>query len=302
MNILVTVDSNYVRPLKVMLTSFFAHHKNENKIYLLYSNVKEPELSELRELIEKNGSLFFPVRIEESILSDVPVIRYFTKEMYYRLLVGMVFPKETRMLYLDPDILIRDSLVSLYETDLEGKVMAGIADIAVNTMFSDHKRKLGLQDEEQYLNSGVLLIDLEKIRENFSLDDIKKVIEEKGELLQYPDQDMINLIFRGNMKVMERKYNYNTGYGNGTGMLRYIAGGFVKERRYPVIVHFMGPTKPWHSDYYGKFLREYLYYLKKYPDLIPDAEIKWRKRYIAIGKHLFKVMIRKIGGTGHEKQ
>ena len=93
MNILVTVDSNYVRPLKVMLTSFFRFHDNENKIYLLYSNVKETELKELQQLIERNGSRFFSVRVEESILSDVPVIQYFTKEMYYRLLSGMIFAK-----------------------------------------------------------------------------------------------------------------------------------------------------------------------------------------------------------------
>lgn len=301
MNILVTVDSNYVRPLKVMLTSFFVHHKNENKIYLLYSNVKDSELGELQQLIEKHGSLFFSVRIEESTLSGVPVIRYFTKEMYYRLLAGMVFPKEKRMLYLDPDILIRDSVVPLYETDLEGTVMAGIADVAVNTMLSDHKRELGFQDEEQYLNSGVLLIDLEKLRECFGMEDIKEIVEEKGELLRYPDQDIINLVFRGKMKVMERKYNYSTGYGNGIGMLRYMAGGFVKERRYPVIVHFMGPTKPWHPTYYGKFGREYRRYLKEYPDPDPDSKREWKKRHIAIGKHLFEVMIRKIGGTNHGK-
>lgn len=300
MNILATVDSNYVRPFKVMLTSFFVHHKNENKIYLLYSNVKEQELCELKQLIESYGSLFLPVRVDEELLSGVPVIRYFTKEMYYRLLAGMMFPKEKRMLYLDPDILIKDSLEPLYETEFEGMVMAGVADVAVNTMLSDHKKELGFGDEEQYINSGVLLMDLEKLRECFRLEDIREIVEERGEFLKYPDQDMINLIFRGKIKVLERKYNYNTGYGDGIGMLKYMAGGFIKERRYPVIVHFMGPTKPWHPDYYGKFGREYRFYLKNFQD--SDEKRKWKKRYISIGKHLFGVMIRKMGGTNHEKQ
>lgn len=301
MNILVTVDSNYVPPLKVMLTSFFRFHGNENKIYLLYSSVKEVELKELQQLIEKHGSRFFPVRVEEGILSDVPVIRYFTKEMYYRLLAGMIFTKEKKMLYLDPDILIRGPLLPLYEIPLEGKVMAGIADTAVNTLLSEHKTELGFGQEEQYINSGVLLLNLDELRKCFSPKDIEGVVEEKGELLQYPDQDIINLLFKEKIKIVERKYNYNTGYGNAAGMLKYMAGGFIKEKKYPVIVHFMGPTKPWHLAYYGKFGREYRRYLKKNPDLGMNVKGEWIKRYFTIGRHLLNVIHCKMGGMNHEK-
>lgn len=300
MNILVTVDSNYVPPLKVMLTSFFRFHDNENRIYLLYSNVKETELNELRELIEKNGSRFLPVRVEESILSDVPVIRYFTKEMYYRLLAGNIFAQEEKMLYLDPDILIRGSVLPLYEIPLEGKVMAAIADTAVNTLLSNHKTLLGFGEEDIYINSGVLLLNLNEMRRCFRPEDIKSVVKEKGELLQYPDQDIINLLFMGKIKIVERKYNYNTGYGNASGMLKYMAGGFLKEKNYPVIVHFMGPTKPWHLAYYGKFGREYRSYLRKNPDLGMHVKGEWVKRYFMIGRHLLKVMLCKVGGKNHE--
>ena len=300
MNILVTVDSNYVCPLKVMLTSFFRFHDKENTIYLLYSNVKEIELGELRQLIERTGSRFCPVRVEESILSGVPVIGYFTKEMYYRLLSGMIFTKEKRMLYLDPDILIRGSLLPLYETPLEGNVMAGIGDISVNTILSDHKTKLGFGQEEQYINSGVLLFDLDEMRKCSILEDIKRVVEEKGELLKYPDQDIINLLFREKIKVVERKYNYNTGYGSIAGMFRYMAGGFLKEKKYPVIVHFMGPVKPWNLAYYGKFGGEYRRYLKKNPDLSMNVKGEWIIRYFVIGRYLLKAILCKMGGTNYE--
>lgn len=301
MNILVTVDSNYIRPLNVMLTSFFTYHRNENQIYLLYSNVKDAELRELRNLIEGNGSRFFPVRMEEDLLADVPVFRYFTREMYYRLFAGMIFPGEERMLYLDPDILIRGSLISMYETDLEGNVLGGIADVAVNTMLSAHKTELGFREEEQYINSGVLLMDLNQIRSCFCADDIGRVIKEKGEFLKYPDQDMINLIFRDRIKILERKYNYNTGYGSGIEMLKYIAGGFIRERKYPVIVHYMGAMKPWHPDFCGKFGKEYRRYLKKYPSSDPDTQRKWKRRHLAVGKHLLEIVIRKIGGKSNGK-
>lgn len=299
MNILVTVDSNYIRPLKVMLTSFFTYHKNENKIFLLYNNVKETELQELKVIIEEHGSLFFPVRMDEDILSGMPVFRYFTREMYYRLFAGRKLPDENRVLYLDPDILIRGSLTSMYETDFEGNVLAGVEDFAIKTLLSAHKAELGFAEEEKYINSGILLMNLEKLRRSFCEEDIYRVAEEKKEHLKYPDQDVINLIFRGKIKVLERCYNYNTGYGSGKEMLKYVAGGFIKEKKYPVIVHYMGASKPWQPDYFGKFGKEYRRYLKKYPD--PDTKKEWKRRHLAVLKHLSMVAIRKAGGKCNEK-
>lgn len=299
MNILVTVDSNYIRPLKVMLASFFTYHRQENKIFLLYNKVKETELEELKVMIEERGSCFFPVRMDENILSDMPVFGYFTKEMYYRLFAGRELPEEKKVLYLDPDMLIRGSLESMYETDLEGNVLAGIEDFAIKTLLSAHKKELGFSDEEKYINSGVLLMDLDELRKGFCEEDIYRTAEEMKGHLQYPDQDMINLIFRGRIKVLERRYNYNTGYGSGIEMLKYIAGGFIKEKKYPVIVHYMGASKPWHPDYIGKFGKEYRHYLKKYPD--PDTEKEWKRRHLAAINHLFIVVIRKAGGKSNGK-
>lgn len=293
MNILVTVDSNYIRPLKVMLTSFFTHHRNENKIYLLYSNVRDEELAELKALVEKNNSSFLSVRMEEGALAEVPVCRYFTKEMYYRLFAGELFFWEKRILYLDPDILIRGSLASMYETDLEGNILAGIPDLAINTMLSAHKEEIGFKEEEPYINSGVLLMDLDKMRENFRAGDIGRTMEEWQERLAYPDQDIINLIFRGRIRMLERKYNYNTGYGSVIGMLLYILGGFLLERNYPVAVHYMGAVKPWHPQYFGKFAVEYHRILKSFPETDPEKARQWKRRYLAIMKHLFAVVKRK---------
>ncbi|MDE7331572.1 MAG: glycosyltransferase family 8 protein [Lachnospiraceae bacterium] len=300
MNILVTVDSNYIRPLKVMLTSFFVYHRNENRIYLLYSNVRDGELAELKELVEKNNSRFLPVRMDEGQLAEVPVFRYFTKEMYYRLFAGVMFPSEKRILYLDPDIMIRGSLISMYETDLEGNILAGIPDYAINRMLSAHKVAIGFKEEEQYINSGVLLMDLDKMRENFQAGYISHAVEEWRERLEYPDQDIINLIFRGRIKLLERKYNYNTGYGSEMGMLFYILGGFLLEKNYPKVVHYMGAVKPWHPQYCGKFAVEYHRYLKIFPETDPEKARQWNRRYITIGKHLLAVVKRKLGGRDDE--
>ena len=289
MNVLVTLNDNYIQPLKVMLTSFFQFNGQGHKIFFLYSDVKEENMQEVEALIRENTSELFPIWMDGVITEQIPVFRYFTMEMYYRLFAGMVLPvSEKRVLYLDPDILIRGNLHSMYETDLEGMVMAGVEDNAIKTLLSEHKRKIGYEDQERYINSGVLLMDLERLRDVFKPKEMYRILEEKRKILEYPDQDVINLLFRGQIKVLERKYNYNTGYGNAKEMLKYLLYGFHKEKKYAVIVHFMGASKPWHADYFGKFLIEYRRYLRVF-------SIEKKGRFFSVAKHFWEIGIRKIG-------
>ena len=84
-------------------------------------------------------------------------------------------------------------------------------------------------------------------------------------------------------------------------MLKYLAGGFTKEKQYPVIVHYMGASKPWHPEYYGKFGKEYRHYLRQYPSTDPDMVKKWKRRPFVVAKYLFGMLIRKMGGENHGK-
>lgn len=293
MNLIVTVNSNYIRPLKIMLLSFMEHNPGRHKVYFLYGDVTEAELGEVGKLVSLHGSCMIPIRMEQEIFADMPVMQYFTKEMYYRLLAGqMLSQEEKRALYLDPDILVRGSLEAMYEQNMEGMILAGVEDYAVKTLLSAHKKEIGFGRDEPYINSGVLLMDLNRLRENFSMKELYGIMERGREVFTYPDQDIINLMFRGKIKILERKYNYNTGYGSEREMLKYLAGGFAKEKKYPVIVHYMGKAKPWHPDYYGKFGKEYRRYLKK----VPEEEENETGRLLAVAGHLLEIFKRKLGG------
>ncbi len=264
MNILVTLDDNYIRPLFIMLESLFYHEKSRMDIYLLYSNVSEDNRKRLHTYIKKQGSRLIPVYVKDDVFQNAPVFRYFTKEMYYRLLCSRLLPEtEDRVLYLDPDILIRGELKPLYEKDFQGRQLIGMEDYAINHMLTEKKEAIGFHKEECYINSGVLLFNLNKMREAFVLEDFIAVLEEYKDVVSYPDQDLINLYFKEDRLIGERIYNYNTGYGSVAGMLAW-ALGLKRERKEPVIIHYMGSSKPWQVDYYGKYFFEYYHYLKKH--------------------------------------
>lgn len=290
MNILVTLDDNYIRPLFIMLESLFCHEKSKMDIYLLYSNVSEGNRRRLHTYIKKQGSRFIPIYVKDDVFQNAPVFRYFTKEMYYRLLCSSLLPKtEERVLYLDPDILIRGELKPFYEMDFQGRQLIGMEDYAINHMLTEKKEAIGFQKEECYINSGVLLFNLKKMREAFVLEDFIAILAEYKDVVSYPDQDLINLYFKEDRLVGERIYNYNTGYGSMGGMLAW-ALGLKREKKEPVIIHYMGSSKPWQVDYYGKYFFEYYHYLKKHLSLKGKVLFFFKPCYVAakLGKALVR--------------
>lgn len=301
MNLLVTLNDNYIRPLFVMLDSLFAHEKTPMNIYLFYSDVSQENRERLNEYIRSRGCSFFPILIDKKAFQNAPVFRYFTREMYYRLLCGVYLPKDQdRVLYLDPDILIRGPIRPFYETAFQGRMLAGVADHAINSMLREKKKAIGFLEEEIYINSGVLLFNLRRMRNEFSLEAFIGMLERYGQAVSYPDQDMINLYFRGEITFGDRMYNYNTGYGSIRGMLGH-ALGFDKEAKKAVIVHFMGASKPWQPAYYGKFFFEYYGYLRRRLTASEKVRFFFKPFYVAgrMGKALLRCL--KKGAAGREK-
>lgn len=129
MELLVTVDKNYIPPLQVMLTSLHMNNPGEDvELYLLHSKLQEKELEPLEKQCGRLGYKFFPVKIEDSWFVQAPVTKQYPREMYYRLLAPCFLPQKLhRILYLDPDILVINSLRSLWETDMEGRLFAAAA-------------------------------------------------------------------------------------------------------------------------------------------------------------------------------
>lgn len=263
MNLLVTVSQNYCRYLLVMLKSLFKHNKCDITVYLLYSRIDDKMLANVRKYIEDSGNTFEPVLVEEDVFSDAPVNMYFTKEMYYRLLASKMLPESAdRVLYMDPDILVRGSVEEFYNLPFDDNMLIAMPDPPqqMNPKNPDdrpHWRRLGLEENSVYVNSGVLLMNLKLMRErNFDVNEIFEIIQQKSKDLIYPDQDAINIYFRNSMKIWKNLYNYNPGLQVNE-VVKWGLSRKYRRRENPIIVHFVGPVKPWSIHYRNKYCFEY---------------------------------------------
>lgn len=257
MNILVTLDSNYIYPLCVMLKSLSATNSDSYiDLYVIHSSLKDEDFLNMENALSGCDHSVHPIAVDDDIFSGFPVLGRISKETYYRLLVGELLPKNMdRILYLDPDIVINGSLAEFYSLDLKGNVIAaathlyGIAQTA-------NRARLAMSTKSCYINAGVMLIDLKRWRETIALDEILTFISKKHRNLLLADQDVVNVLFqKSTLTVDERIYNLDEK------TYKFFSSSFVGEkridlewvRRKSVIIHFNGKHKPWKEpDYAGK--------------------------------------------------
>lgn len=244
----VTVNEKYLYPLKVMLYSLFTTQKEPVTVYLVHTQISRDAIEKLDIFCSGYGARLKEKRVEKDMFSSAPCSLYFSKEMYYRLMLPWLLPEENRIIYLDPDIIVLDSLRELWEIKLEGCEIAAVRErLAIS---KEHRQQLGMQENSVYVNSGVLLLDLKKIREKRNVEEITAVIRKKEkEIYRFPDQDVLNILWENQMKIVPDIYNLNP---NIRYLTEYLSMLTMKSiRKHGRILHFMGKEKPWNRGYRG---------------------------------------------------
>lgn len=262
--LLVTLDENYLAPLQVLLTSLHINHPSEGMdIYIMHSGISEGALKRIEKQCLIFGFKLFSFRISSSYFQNAPVTKQYPQEMYYRLLAPYLLPTElSRILYLDPDTLVINSLRPLWETKLNGKLFAA-ASHQGKTDLINSINQVRLGTESNYFNSGVLLMDLDAGRREIIPEEIYRYVEEHGKELFLPDQDILNAMY-GNrtLEVDDAVWNYDARNYN-TYLLR--SGGICNldwVMTHTAILHFCGKSKPWKPGYIHRFGILYKHYMQ----------------------------------------
>jgi len=264
MNILVTLDSNYIKPLKIMLKSLFLNNlEDEFTIYLMHSSISDEELDDLSDFISAHGSQLENLYIGDEYFNDAPTLLHYTKEMYYRLLAYKFLPKDIdRVLYLDPDILIINSIKTLYNMNIEDYLYAAAYHDKISVK-EINKIRLNSYGIEAYYNSGVLLMNLELQRKTIVEDEIYEFVEKNHSKLIMPDQDTLNALYSKKIKSIDEKlYNYDARFYLYYKIMSSGVWDIDHVIKNTVILHFCGKKKPWKKDYNGKFHSLYKHYEK----------------------------------------
>ena len=202
-------DDKFAEILGVSLVSLYKNSKEMDDIvvYILDSGITDDNKHKLISICKsynRSDLIFIKAKnISEKLSMDVVVDRG-SLSQYARLFVSSDLPANLdRVLYLDCDIVTVKSIRELWNLDLHGKTIGALMDA-----FSRHYRmNIDLEPNDIMFNSGVMLIDLEKWKEQDVEEKLLKFIAANNGKIQQGDQGALNHVLSHNTYCFEPRFN-----------------------------------------------------------------------------------------------
>ncbi|WP_225047764.1 glycosyltransferase family 8 protein [Lacticaseibacillus kribbianus] len=235
-----SVDDNYVGPLTVALHSLAQHAdpKREYQVYILTEHLTQPHRALLLAQATSNVHVDFAsigAQFKARIDDHGNTLRadYFTLTIYFRLFIAELFPDLDRALYLDADTVVLADVAELFNTPLDGALVGAVSDpfMAANPETSNYAAQaIGLPVAD-YVNSGVLVMDLAAMREARFANAFLTLLNRYHFRSLAPDQDYLNAMTKNRLLHLDPAWNVQ---------------GEQPQIAQPRLIHYNLFDKPWH--------------------------------------------------------
>ena len=208
-----STDDNYIAFLDVAIASLIenASKKYQYRIIVLNTGLQKENVDKVKQN-EREGFVIDFVDISknlENIKARFKNVYHFSIVTYYRLFIASLFPQYDKILYLDCDLVVLGDISELYHTDLGDNILGAAPEQFVQSTdeFRVYAEKaLGL-DPDDYVNAGVLVINLKEFRANDIEERFVDLITKYDFDLLDPDQAYLNYLCRGKILVLPNGWN-----------------------------------------------------------------------------------------------
>lgn len=269
MNIVCTIDGSYIRHCAVMLRSLSLHNNDQNlNVYVIHQKLDPSERAKFVEFVGSFLPSLSMIQIDHSVLQGFPVFGHISIATYFRLLMPSMLPSIfDRVLFLDSDIIISDSLTDFWTMDLQGLPLAAATDRNLDMQ----RQRLNMGADSPYFNAGVMLIDLDKWRNENILERGLAFARDHGDKLNNWDQDVLNHLFENRVTMIHQRWNAMSHlWGLDPAWLKEQGSLTPEEQEAhdnPAVIHFAGGgyAKPWNYRCTHPHREEYRQLLKTTP-------------------------------------
>lgn len=296
MHIAFCIDNNYIQHCAAMMTSVIENNRGGGiTFHLLGDGITSENAQRLSDWIHGFAGVdmrIYPINKDNFKVFPVGDA-YVNISTYFRLLIPTLLTDIDKVIYLDCDVVVNGSLAELWNTDVDNYALAAVRD-RINDYVRVYNR-LGYNMHDGYVNAGVLLINLKRWREDNVFDKAKKIAARMPLALKNHDQDIINLLYHGQILMLPFRYNLLEYYLYTEDWL-YLDHKYYPEIieacKNPVIVHFCMPQKPWHVECFNPYRELYYKYRKMtpWPDLVLTHKVQHTSR-----KDKVKLFLEKLG-------
>ncbi len=273
-------DKGYFVPTIVMLTSAKLN-KNADSHYRIHLFLTEED-SLFAERVQRLHSHDFEIILQIAALNETErqfdenrLIKHISGATMVRCRLPYLLPELRQVLYLDGDIIVLKDLSEFFHQPMQNKTLAGCWSMAADFETKEVKW-LGATN---YLNAGVLLMNLERMRERGMGEAMAQAMQNH----RWSDQDILNVLCPDEEKlILPPRYNcmlsrgkqpdlkwdfnrYNAFYGTS-----YSSEAEVEDDA--LLLHLAAQLKPWHYlniDYSELWIQ---YYRKS-----PYGRFEWNR-------------------------
>jgi lipopolysaccharide biosynthesis glycosyltransferase len=256
-----TIDNNYIRHCAVMLKSLqLSNPKESLSVYILHGVIDAAERARLAAYLgEFLPSVSF-LQLDEQMLAGFPVFGHISLATYFRLLLPAALPHAVeKVLYLDSDLIVVDSLRDLWESSLEGNSIGAVEEH--NQDFD--RNRLCLAEGSLVFNAGAMLIDLGRWRRENILANGLEFARTHPERIKHWDQDVLNSLLEARWRPLDWRWNalpHLWMHPEYTAADTPLGRQAELARASPAVIHFAGSgvAKPWHHRCTHPWRQRYL--------------------------------------------
>lgn len=240
---LVTVcDNHYALMLAALLKSIEINFRGSTKInlYIVDDGLREQIKKKVVHSMDNQVFNLTWLKLKDIIPGGTRLpldSSTFPLNVYARLFIPHFIPSSAeRVLYLDVDMIVETDISQLWKIDMEGKVVAGVVDrsgVVSNTWGGiTNYQELGLRPDTKYFNSGLMVIDALKWRNQDLTNQVLRCIKENSRHAGFPDQYGLNVVLADQWLELDSKWNCYA----------------ISSDPNPFIIHFIG-VKPIYTSY-----------------------------------------------------
>lgn len=270
------IDDNYAPWLAVAVSSIVRNSSSRYDYHLIILNqgLSEDHARRISSLSNDGFRVdFVPMKekfegIKSDFIGNCLRADYFTMTIYFRLFIPDMFPQYRKGIYLDSDIVVPGDLSKLYEMPLDDNLIGACPDFSIQEVkpLTDYVvNAVGVDSPLEYVNSGVLLMDLEKLRQVRLGERFLELLNRYHFDCVAPDQDYINAMCKGRILFLGEEWDA-------------MPNDSKPVLENPQVIHYNLFAKPWcydgiqYSDFFWHYAEVSGYYdqIRDFKDGYPE--------------------------------
>lgn len=249
-------DNAYAMQLAVVIRSALATLRPDRKLilFVIDGGIKPRNKTKILQGVDPGRCVVHWLQPDRSQLENVKVSGHLSAAAYLRFQIPALIPQcYDKAIYLDSDLIVNHDLTDLWEIELGDAYLLAAQEIVAPYVSSPkgllNYQQLGLAAKAKYFNSGVLVLNLQRWREQQVTAQLMDYLSTHWDVVQFHDQDCLNAVLAHHWRELDLRWNQTPGIFSFSSWQESPFSQQVYEQalNHPYIIHFASAAKPWNS-------------------------------------------------------